>query len=1832
MSLLTKFAKTMGQPAMGGAPFMGNQNSFSTLAPFSPGMNLGSAAKAGQNNPNPLKQIKTPQMGSATAAGIQQMAQKTAHQEWFQVLFPVPYTLNKHAEVATAGSSAPAASSSSLGGGSSGAGTGAGKSGLGTPAAPMGSQQGNQAGQQAGAGGMGGGAQGAMNGALGGQMGGQVGAFGVVRPGWNTLRPSSHPIGGVTPKTAAYLKQAMMTGAPQPVPGQTANAPMPQPGMPPTAAPQMPPPNGGAPVAQGMGQPSVDPATGQPMQPPAPGGDPAAQGGMPPGAPPGPVDPVTGQPVTSPMQDPMPPSLPANPRPLPPRAATPHDNQQNSLMRGLGHDMDMADVPQNAGEAHEDMQAEAMAMGSKTASSDAWLAFLNPNSGFGKRADLSDYLPNQTTAGVGAAAGGLGLAGAGAGVSAGAGKLQGLLAKHNPFSTGAADRLGKYTSGVGSATTPAQKMVSYVGTGHDLLAKPVAGGTTGVDLVKKFYTSPATKPFMDQPDMWGKGGKGEHFEAFAKGPLAGQAQLVKEIHGDNVERFVKPRFADRYAAVKGQIPRSAGKNWWERGDVKADVQPKFDAVDAVKQKVIAGANRSGGGAQGAFYNDAYRTVRQNDPKLFAEMRLAGVKSPTDMAKLPTEVQTKILKLFAEKSDIGNRTSREFSVGWRAPMKKYQSLLGTAGQVATGLERVNSGLKSVGRGGRVAAVGGLGLAGVGTLAALRDQYNKSGGDYSFSGEDCPKCGVSMEGDSNTGTCNSCGHLWGEKTAMSLTADEGGEDAPALPGSPMRGWQWKVLQKQQDESSKAWMPRLFKTESTPLTELLASPGKQGLLGGLAGGALGGTAGAFANKAVDTGNADWKNALIGGGLGTILGGFQAYGHRRKENDKVTDALRRTPPGATVADYEAVQQSDAARKKQTKTAGMSGTYAKFTAKNLPTGLFGGALLGGALDPSLEGVQHGAAVGTAGAAGGTLGGIAGVMAALRMRKPTKEGLLFGAGLGMLGGGLAGVHGGNKAYKSAGCMLGSRRGDKDSMSPARSASGESVDITYTDKQDQYAQGKDAWDSVSTYFKGHSKRVKQPDLAKGEHSALTKEAKAFLGKLVGRGAKPIVDSTGKVRPPIAGFAPLPPGAARPPVPTPAAGGASASPSMATKTYVPGQPPAASTAKPATTVSKVEAQVADASKATKPQIMIPENAAAVGAQNAGKLMSGAAPAKTPMGEIARTFPQLASWLKGGPRTWMAMLGLGGAGAGMTAKTAIDFNDTPKLNGPPVTPEEVKPDTSSPWAVPAAVGGVGLLGLAAVAMRHRKEEEEEKDAYDQCTDFAKGFFRRCDEMGVPLSVGVEKVGSDYGEEARTELLDGLEKVAKSKYFVEGGKGIVNFGKGLFGGAKAPALPKVNPGATFNEATAATRAYSAQRAANAATRATGSYAAGQAMRPIAGNVGRQVRPTAAGAAAGGLSGNDLGVFGDDRSGPLGMNSNAMLAGAAAFNPWARRLAGRSLGGYGAAPLQGLRTGFLGSFAGSGVDQAAGAMGFNQRPVIDPATGQPMMGPDGKPMMETANTFGSLGGKLGFGAGLLRSGAGTTASRMGANAPSWLRTANKGMVRGEKGVRDFAYGGVDPMIGAAKAVVRKPIQWASGGAFKGPSWAQPGVMTGGTKAVSMGRTAGRLVGGVGLGAGALGQASGYLNNKIDETVGRVYNEAMPQIGQDVEGMLDQYMSERGMLNQQGQFDPSSRMMKTLGGGADGIFRSMGMDPSKMSPLQKVMILGGATTGAGGALAGSPILAGMGGATAMAGLMPQFMQSQGQQRMNSMFGPQAQQQGGQGQQQPQFANRNEWQAQGGGQE
>ena len=160
-----------------------------------------------------------------------------------------------------------------------------------------------------------------------------------------------------------------------------------------------------------------------------------------------------------------------------------------------------------------------------------------------------------------------------------------------------------------------------------------------------------------------------------------------------------------------------------------------------------------------------------------------------------------------------------------------------------------------------------------------------------------------------------------------------------------------------------------------------------------------------------------------------------------------------------------------------------------------------------------------------------------------------------------------------------------------------------------------------------------------------------------------------------------------------------------------------------------------------------------------------------------------------------------------------------------------------------------------------------------------------------------------------------------------------------------------------------------------------------------------------------------------------------------------------------------------------------------------------------------------------------------------------------------------------------------------------------------MGRV-GATLGGAGLGAMALGHGTEYLKNKVNETatgvvdeqLGRIYNQAMPQLKQEASGFLDQYMQSRGLANPEtGQFDPTAGIMRNGGvlgqfmGGTDQIFRSLGMDPSRMSPIQKMMVLGGALGMGGGAAAGSPGLMGASGVAMAGGLAPSLLQGRGGQ-------------------------------------
>jgi hypothetical protein len=665
-------------------------------------------------------------------------------------------------------------------------------------------------------------------------------------------------------------------------------------------------------------------------------------------------------------------------------------------------------------------------------------------------------------------------------------------------------------------------------------------------------------------------------------------------------------------------------------------------------------------------------------------------------------------------------------------------------------------------------------------------------------------------------------------------------------------------------------------------------------------------------------------------------------------------------------------------------------------------------------------------------------------------------------------------------------GNKDT---AKSATGESKGLKYQYKADHHAQGQDAWESVSQYFKGHGKRGKnQPNPSLGKHA--NDALKALLG-----------EATSKI---------------------------------------------------------------DIPRHTIPA---PLNA----------MLNPDTPRDVP--RVALSIPLLAG---------LSGLGLGYAGGHMMGKK-----------------------------------------------KGRKEATKEA-AYAELTPFAQGFFAKCDEVGVDHASAVEKVGSDFGEEAANELRDGLIKLAGPKE--EAAKQGINwFGRLIGVGAKpgAAAAPRTMTGGsgTFGnfwkgvsgqtpQAMPGTAgAFGARTAAIPTYGATRSYQAGAAINRFGqgvgqygGMAGKQLAPTAGGALMGGFAGDSMGLGGDSLEILPGikLNYRGMMAGGAASNPFLRRRANSFAGGTFSMPMAGMRAAGIGSMGGGAFDQLAGALGY-----------------------DTGGAGARLGAWGGFGLGTARQGV-RLAPNWAGGTTSGLSRLNTNLGAAERGMGNFTNesfkGFFKPITYPFRAgynyIAGKPIGSVMGGAAKGGA----------------GRL-GRAIGVGTLGATGIGTTYGLMKDKLTgearEAVGQMAGEMVPELQDQAASFMDQYMMSRGMMDETGQFNPmmaANRQGGIMGGimrGSDDIFRAIGMDPSRMSPLQKLMILGGTAAAGGGALAGAPALAGVGGVSALAGLLPQLMPSQSQQVMGNgtqaPYRPGQQQQGqagvtgvnGIGPQGPQA--RNEWQ-------
>lgn len=93
---------------------------------------------------------------------------------------------------------------------------------------------------------------------------------------------------------------------------------------------------------------------------------------------------------------------------------------------------------------------------------------------------------------------------------------------------------------------------------------------------------------------------------------------------------------------------------------------------------------------------------------------------------------------------------------------------------------------------------------------------------------------------------------------------------------------------------WLPRIFQSYGTPLPELMSSPGKGALMGGIGGALAGGAAGGLAGRSP---LAAVLGALAGGGLGA--GGM--YLKRKANNEGLREMMSRLPSHPTLRDLQA-------------------------------------------------------------------------------------------------------------------------------------------------------------------------------------------------------------------------------------------------------------------------------------------------------------------------------------------------------------------------------------------------------------------------------------------------------------------------------------------------------------------------------------------------------------------------------------------------------------------------------------------------------------------------------------------------------------------------------------------------------------------------------------------------------------------------------------------------------------------------------------------------------------------------------------------------------------------
>jgi hypothetical protein len=140
-----------------------------------------------------------------------------------------------------------------------------------------------------------------------------------------------------------------------------------------------------------------------------------------------------------------------------------------------------------------------------------------------------------------------------------------------------------------------------------------------------------------------------------------------------------------------------------------------------------------------------------------------------------------------------------------------------------------------------------------------------------------------------------------------------------------------QKEIEKRKKSW-PSWYTSYATPATGLIASPFKSGIVSTIGTALLGGLTGLIFTL---ESRSRLTYALIGAGIGAVLGFFIGPLNRKKKNEDIIDLMQRLPEGASKRDIlsDPVYQADLTRKANSDNT--SGTF------------FDAALLGGVLGSS---------------------------------------------------------------------------------------------------------------------------------------------------------------------------------------------------------------------------------------------------------------------------------------------------------------------------------------------------------------------------------------------------------------------------------------------------------------------------------------------------------------------------------------------------------------------------------------------------------------------------------------------------------------------------------------------------------------------------------------------------------------------------------------------------------------------------------------------------------------------------------------------------------------------